>query len=108
MTAIFINNRKILDVARFLPRIMKRLHNSKIIIKKNALSGPARHETWNISHNCNLNYTGFSPGIQTAGANKIFSSSKEKHGLYYTSFYGHSDSKACPAVKDIYGPTKLI
>ena len=50
----------------------------------------------------------FPPGIQTAGANKIFSSSKEKHGRYYTSFYGHSDSKACPAVKDIYGPTKLI
>ena len=44
--------------------------------------------------------------METAGATKIFSSSKEKHGLYYTSFYGDGDSKAYPAVKDIYGPSK--
>ena len=36
------------------------------------------------------------------------SSSKEKHGLYYTSSYGDSDSKAYSTVKDIYGPTKRI
>ena len=46
--------------------------------------------------------------METAGATKIFSSPKEKHGLYYTSFYGDGDSKAYATVKDIDGPTKPI
>ena len=46
--------------------------------------------------------------METAGATKIFGSLKEKHGLYYTSFYGDFDNKAYPAVKDIYCPTKPI
>ena len=46
--------------------------------------------------------------MEIAGATKIFNSSKENHGLYYTFFYGDGDSKAYPAVKDIYGPNKLI
>ena len=46
--------------------------------------------------------------METAGATEIFSSSKETHGLYYTSYYGDHDSKAYPAVKDIYGPNKPI
>ena len=50
---------------------------------------------------CNLNYTGSSPAMKTAGPTKIFSSSKEKHELYYTSFYGNGDSKAYPPVEDI-------
>ena len=69
-------------------------------------SDSARYETWKLSHNCNLNCTGSFSGMETAGATKIFSSSKEKYGLYYTSFYGDGDSKAYPAVKDIYGPSK--
>ena len=63
---------------------------------------------WKLSHNFNLNYTGSSPGMETAGATKIFSSSKEKHGLYYTSFHGDGGSKAYPVVKDRYGPAKPI
>ena len=77
---------------------MERLHKDEKI----ASSDRARYETWKLSHNCNLNYAGSSPGVETAGATKIFSSSKEKHGLYYTSVYGDGDSKAYPAVKDIY------
>ena len=56
-----------------------------------------------------LNFTGSSTGLDTTGgAIKIFSSSKEMHGLYYPSFYGDGDSKAYHAVKDIYGPIKPI
>ena len=40
--------------------------------------------------------------METAGATKIFGRSVEKHGLYYTSFYGDGDSKAYPAVKEVY------
>ena len=60
-----------------------------------------------ISH-CNLNYAGSFPGMETAGGSKIFSSSKEKYGLYYVSFYGDCDNKAYLSVKIIYGPIKPI
>ena len=76
--------------------------------KKIASSDPAGYETWKLFHNCNVNYAGSSSGMETAGATEIFSSSKETHGLYYTSYYGDHDSKAYPAVKDIYGPNKPI
>ena len=46
--------------------------------------------------------------METAGAIKIFESSVKSHSLYYTSFYGDGDSKAYPAVKDIYGPSKPV
>ena len=41
-------------------------------------------------------------------ATKIFSSSKEKHGLCCTSFYGDGGNKAYPAVKDVFGLRKPI
>ena len=83
---------------------MQRLHK----YEKIASSDPVRYETWKLSHNFNLIYTGSSLGMETTGATKIFSSSKEKYGIYYTSFYGDGDSKAYPTVKDIYCPTKPI
>ena len=46
--------------------------------------------------------------METAGATKIFSSSKEHHELYYTSFYGDGDSKIYRAVEYIYGSSKPI
>ena len=83
---------------------MKRLQKHEKI----TFSYLARYETWKLSHNYNPNYTGSCPGMETAGASKIFSSSKEKHGRYYAAFYGDGDSKAYPAVRDIFGPTKSI
>ena len=53
-----------------------------------------------------MKYTGSSPGMKTAGATKIFSLSKEMHGLFYGLFYGVDDSKAYAAVKDTYDSTK--
>ena len=76
--------------------------------RKFASSDPSSYETWKLSHNCNLNYAGSSPVMETAGVTKISSPSKEKHGLHYTSFYGDGDSKPCPALKDIYGRSKPI
>ena len=61
-----------------------------------------------VIYNCNLSYTGSSPGMETAGATKILSLSKEKHGLCYTSFYGDGDSNANPAGKDMYDSSKPI
>ena len=73
-----------------------------------ASSDPPRYETWKLPHNCNLNYTGSSPQMEIERATKIFSSSKEKDGLYYPSFNGGGDSKTYPAVIDIYGSIKPI
>ena len=101
MTTISVDNGKVLDVA-----ILSKLCKGYISMKKFASPDPARYETLQLSHGCNLNYIGSSPGMETAGATKIFSSSKEKHGLYYTSFYGDGDSKAYHAVKDVYGLSK--
>ena len=76
-------------------------------MKKIAPSDLACYETWTLSHNCNLNYTGSSPGMEKVGATKIFSSSKGKYGLYYIFFYRDGNSKAYPGnVKDKYGQTK--
>ena len=76
--------------------------------QKVASSDPARYETWKLPHNCNLNYTGSSPRMEIARATKIFSSSKEKDGLYYSSFNEGGDSKTYPAAIDIYGSIKPI
>ena len=46
--------------------------------------------------------------METAGATKIFSSSNEKHGLYYTYFYGNGNSRTYLAVKYIYGSSKPV
>ena len=46
--------------------------------------------------------------MEKAGTVKIFSSSKTKHKLCYTSFYGDGDSKSFSAVKDVYGPNKPV
>ena len=60
------------------------------------------YKIWKLSRKCNLNYTGSLPAMETAGATKTFGRAVEKHGLYYTSFYGDGDRKAYPAAKGMY------
>ena len=103
VTHIYIDNRKVLDRA-----IYSKLCKGCTSMKTIASSGVASYETWKLSHNYDLNYISSSPGKEIAGATKIFSSSKEKHGLYYSSFYGDADSKVYPALKNMYDPTKPI
>ena len=105
VTSISIDSGKVLDV-----EILSRSCKGCSSMKKPAYFDPARYKIWKLSYNCNINHAGSNsfPGMETAGATNIFSSSKEKHGLYYTSFYKDDDTKAYPGVKDIYGPTKPI
>ena len=81
VAAISIDNGRVLDVV-VLSKSYKGCTSMK---KKNASFDPACYEIWKLSHNYNLNHTDSSPEMETTGATKIFSSSKEKHGLYYTS-----------------------
>ena len=77
LTVISINNGKGLEVAALCKSC-----RGCTGMKKIAFSYSACHETWKLSHNFNLSYTGSPPGMEIAGATKIFSSSKEKHRLY--------------------------
>ena len=81
VTAISIDNGKVLDAA-ILSKPCKECYFFVNVIKKVTSSDPVRYDTWKLSHYCNLNYTGSSPGMETAGATKIFILPKEKHGLY--------------------------
>ena len=99
MTPISVDSGKFVDVA-----ILSKSCKGCTSMKKD----PARYDIWKLSHNCNLNYTGSSRGMETAGATKIFSSSKEKHALYYNSFYGDGGSNAYSPAKYMYGSTKPI
>ena len=80
VAAISIDNGRVLDVV-----ILSKSYKGCTSMKKNASFDPVCYEIWKLSHNYNLNYTDSSPEMETTGATKIFSSSKEKHGLYYTS-----------------------
>jgi len=71
-------------------------------MKNIAKSDPNCYTRWELSHKCNLNYNGSSPGMETAGTVKTLD------GLCYASFYGDGDSKAYPAVQKIYGSNKPI
>ena len=46
--------------------------------------------------------------MEKVGAVAIFERSVEKHGLFYTKFYGDGDSKSFTAVQNIYGSDKPV
>ena len=97
VTAISIDTGKVLDVS-----ILSKSCKGCTSMAKIAKSNPKLYEVWKLSHKCNLNCKGSSPAMGTAGATKILGRSVEKHGIYYTSFYGDGGSKAYPAVKEVY------
>ena len=101
--AISIDNLKVLDTA-----IMSKNCKGCVQMKPLKISDPQKFETWKASHKCGLNYKGSSPAMEKEGVIHIYKNSVEKHGLYYTSFYGDGDSKSYTAVKNIYGPCKPV
>lgn len=66
VTAISVKTGKVLDVS-ILSKSCKGCKSMKSISK----SDPNRYTRWELSHKCNLNYNGSSPGIETAGTVKI-------------------------------------
>ena len=105
VTAISIDNGKVLDTV-VLCKNRKGCTNMQA--KKS--TEPQVYENWYAKHKsiCKLNHKGSSPVMETVGAETIFTRSVDKHNLYYTSFYGDGDSKAYPAVSDIYGSAKPV
>lgn len=103
ITAISIDNGKVLDTA-----IMSKNCKGCVNMQSVKTSDPQKYEVWKASHNCGLNYRGSSPAMEKEGTLKIYNDSVDKHGLYYTSFYGDGDSKSFTAVQNVYGPSKPV
>ena len=60
-------------------------------------------EEWKKDHgkDCQANYSGSAPGIETEVAIRIFGRSVQKHGAYYLKYYGNGDSKSYEKVQNI-------
>ena len=101
VTAISVDNGKVLDCT-ILSKSCKGCLSMEPIKK----SDPERYEVWKANHECNLNYSGSSPNMEKVGA--VFERSLQRHGLYYTSFYGDGDSKRFASVQYIFGPDKPV
>jgi len=67
VTAISVKTGKVFDVSALL-KSCKGCKSMKNIAK----SDPNCYTRWELSHKCNLNYNGSSPGMETAGTVKTF------------------------------------
>ena len=51
------------------------------------------YQKWKADHlNCKADFKGSAPAMEPEGAERIFKRSDEKHGLYYTKYFGDGDS----------------
>jgi len=103
VAAISVEHGKVLDIS-----ILSKSCKACVRLKGKEKTQPEVFKQKMQEHSCNLNYKGSSPNMEKSGTIEIFSRSIEKHGLYYTSFYGDGDSKSFAAVQNIYGPDKPV
>ena len=61
-------------------------------------------------HDCNINYEGYSGGMETAGVVAIFSRSVNRYAVKYMNYLGDGDSKGFLTVKElnVYGNDTVI
>lgn len=98
-TIISVDTGKILDTT-----ILSRYCKTCAVNENMKTEKPDEYENWWVKHeeNCQLNHTGSSSSMETAGAVQIFSRSLSKYGLKYLKFYGDGDSSSFNAVQNIY------
>jgi len=61
------------------------------------------YQKWKAEHsNCKADFKGSAPAMEPEGADRIFKRLIEKHGLYYTKYFGDGDSKSFQCVQDTY------
>ena len=103
MVAVSTTNFKVLDV-----EIMSR--HCKACNAKESLKENKELYEWKVNHQsqCNANYSGSAPGMETEGAIRIFSRSVKKYGVRYFSYYGDGDSKAFEKVENIYPSSTVV
>ena len=97
VTAISIDSRKILDIEP-----MSR-HCKGCEVHNNLDRESNKYKLWKENHtNCKINFKGSAPAMEPEGAERIFKRLVQKHGLYYTKYYGDGDSKSFQRVENVY------
>ena len=104
MVAVSTTNFKVLDV-----EIMSR-HCKACNAKESLKENKELYEEWKVNHQpqCNANYSGSAPGMETEGAIRIFSRSVKKYGVRHFSYCGDGDSKAFEKVENIYPSSTVV
>lgn len=64
-------------------------------------------EQWLLAHECDINFVGSSPAMESEGAVVLWGRSIETHNMRYKWMVSDGDSKAFSSVEDIYGDVKV-
>ena len=97
VTAISIDSGKILGVEP----MSRHCKECEIYNKLDKESN--KYKLWKEKHmDCKINFKGSAPAMEPEGAERIFQRSVQKHGLYYTKYYGDGDSKSFQRVQNVY------
>lgn len=85
----------------------------KCSIKKGRCNSDDEFEEWQMEHivsgDCDINFHGSSPAMETEGAKVLWNRSLERHKIRYKWMVSDGDSKAFNAVEDTYGdPCKVV
>lgn len=76
-------------------------------LRKGRCNSDDEFEEWQMEHiassDCDINFHGSSPAMETEGAKVLWNRSLEKHKIRYKWMVSNGDSKAFNAVEDTYG-----
>lgn len=64
-------------------------------------------EEWLFEHECDINFAGSSPAMESEGAPVLWGRSIDHHNLRYKWMVCDRDSKAFNCVEHVYGETKV-
>ena len=78
----------------------------KCTLKKRKCSDEV-FEEWLLEHECDINFAGSSPAMESEGASVLWGRSIDHHNLRYKWMVCDGDSKAFNSVEHVYGETKV-
>ena len=65
-------------------------------------------EEWLLEYECDINFAGSSPAMESEGASVLWGRSIDHHNLRYKWMVCDGDSKAFNSVEHVYGETKVV
>ena len=79
----------------------------KCALKKSKDLSDEEFEEWLLEHECDINFAGSSPAMESEGAVVLWERSVERHNLRYKWMVSDGDSKAFNSVENVYGEIKV-
>lgn len=79
----------------------------KCALKKGKGLSDEEFEEWLLEHDCDINFAGSSPAMESEGAVVLWNRSVERHNLRYKWMVSDGDSKAFNSVENVYGEIKV-